>query len=97
MTLPSPALMETPLRILLLEDKATDAELLIREVKRAGFDPEWRRVETEAEFLAELAKAPDLILSDYSLPHFDGLRAVRGVRECGLDSLFLLLSVTLGE
>jgi len=97
MTLPSPDVMGTPLRILVLEDQATDAEMLIREVKRAGFNPDWRRVETEAEFLAALANAPDLILSDYSLPHFDGLRAVALVRERGLDTPFILVSGTLGE
>jgi two-component system cell cycle sensor histidine kinase/response regulator CckA len=97
MTLPSPSPMETPLRILVLEDKASEAEMLIRDVKRAGFNPEWRRVETEADFLMELAKAPDLILSDYSLPHFDGLRAVALVRERGLDTPFILVSGTLGE
>ena len=89
--------METPLRILILEDQATDAELQIREVKRAGFNPEWRRVETEADFLAELAKAPDLILSDYSLPLFEGLRAVTSVREHRLDTPFILVSGTLDE
>jgi hypothetical protein len=56
--------MERTIRILILEDKVTDAEILIREVKRAGFVPEWTRVETEADFLAELAKEPDVILSD---------------------------------
>ncbi len=88
---------ETPLRILILEDKATEAELLMREVKGAGFIPEWVRVETEAEFLAELEKGPELILSDYSLPHFDGLSAVTLVRKRGLDTPFILVSGTLGE
>jgi signal transduction histidine kinase len=89
--------MDKTLRIVVIEDKATDAELLIREVQRAGFTPEWRRVETEAEFLAELANAPDLILSDFSLPHFDGLRAVVLLRERGLDTPFLLISGKIGE
>ena len=86
-----------PLRILLLEDSATDAELLIREVQRAGFRPEWCRVETEADFLTELEKGPDLILSDYSLPHFDGIRAVLLLRERRLDTPFILISGMVGE
>ena len=65
-----------PLRVLVLEDNAMDAEMVIHTLCRAGFDPEWKRVETEADFLAALHTSPDLILSDYALPHFDGLRAV---------------------
>jgi DNA-binding NtrC family response regulator len=89
--------MNKPIRILILEDKVTDAELLIREVKRAGYTPEWRRVETEEAFLAELRNPTDMILSDYSLPHYDGLRAVISLRERGLDIPFILVSGTLGE
>jgi DNA-binding NtrC family response regulator len=89
--------MDKPLRILILEDRATDAELLVREVQRAGYQTEWCRVENEPAFLAELAKNPDLILSDYSLPHFDGLRAVKLLRERGLDTPFILISGTVGE
>jgi two-component system cell cycle sensor histidine kinase/response regulator CckA len=97
MTLPSPPPVETRLRVLIVEDNANDAELIIREATKAGFKFDWQRVETEAEFLAELVKAPDLILSDYSLPRFDGLRAVASVRERGLDTPFILVSGTLGE
>jgi len=89
--------MGKSLRILVLEDKATDAEILIRHVKHAGFVPEWRRVETEADFISELPKAYDLILSDYSLPHFDGLRAVSLLRERGHHVPFILVSGTVGE
>lgn len=89
--------MKKPLRILLLEDQVSDAELLIREIQRAGFTPECRRVETEADFLAGLPESPDLVISDYSLPHFDGLRAVKLLRERGLDTPFILVSGVLGE
>ncbi len=89
--------MEKPIRILLVEDQITDAELLIREVRRAGFTPEWKRVDTEPDFLAGLATSPDLVLSDFSMPHFDGLRALKLLRERGLDVPFILVSGTLGE
>jgi signal transduction histidine kinase len=89
--------MDKPIKILVLEDKATDAELLIREVQRAGYQPQWRRVETEEDFLAELARTPDLILSDFSLPTFDGLQALKLLRERSLDTPFILVSGTLGE
>ena len=67
--------MSKLIHVLLLEDRATDAEMLIRELRRAGFDPQWKRVETEPDFLAELKNLPDIILSDYSMPQFNGLRA----------------------
>lgn len=89
--------MSKPIRVLVLEDSATDAEINIRELRRAGFDPKWKRVETEADFLAELDTSPDLILSDYSLPHFDGLRAAKLLCERGQDIPFILISGTVGE
>ena len=86
-----------PLRVLVLEDNAMDAEMVIHALCRAGFDPEWKRVETEADFLAALDTSPELILSDYALPQFDGLRAAILLREHGLDIPFILISGTIGE
>lgn len=89
--------MNKPLRILILEDSAPDAELNIRELRNAGYDPQWQRVETEADYLAALDPAPDLILADYSLPGFDGLSALKLLRERHLDIPFILVSGMLGE
>ena len=89
--------MSKPLHILILEDSAADTELNLRELRRAGFDPQWKRVETEADFLAALDTAPELILADYSLPKFDGLRALKLLRERGLDIPFILVSGMVGE
>lgn len=89
--------MPTPLRVLILEDRPTDTELILHELRRAEFDPEWQRVETEEEYLAALHPALDIILSDYSLPQFDGLRALRLLRARGLDLPFILISGTIGE
>lgn len=55
------------------------------------------RVETKEDFLAELKSLPDLILSDYSLPNFDGLQAVKLVRQLGLDIPFILISGEISE
>ena len=68
--------MATPLRVLMLEDQPTDAELILYELRRAGFAPVWERVETEAEYLAHLDQPLDVILADYHLPQFDALRAL---------------------
>jgi len=46
--------MKKSLRVLLAEDDPADAELILRELRRAGFEPEWKRVDTEAEFMASL-------------------------------------------
>ena len=85
------------LRVLLLEDKLVDAELIVRELRRSGFDPDWRRVETEAEFLSNLNPSLDLILADFRLPRFDGLRALRRVQERGLEIPFIVISGALGD
>ncbi|MEY2545678.1 MAG: hypothetical protein QOG48_795 [Verrucomicrobiota bacterium] len=88
-----------PLRILLVEDNPNDAELILRELRRAHFAPEARRVDTEAEYLAAL-NAPagvDLILSDYAMPHFSGLRALELRNQRRLDIPFIIISGTIGE
>jgi PAS domain S-box-containing protein len=89
--------MVTPLRVLILEDQPADAELMLYELRRAGFAPVWERVETEAEYLAHLDQSLDVILADYHLPQFDALRALRHVQECELDVPFIIVSGNLGE
>jgi PAS domain S-box-containing protein len=85
------------LRVVLLEDQPADAELILHALRRAGFEVDPVRVDSEAAYLAELDRAPDLILADYNLPQFDGLTALRRVRERGLEIPFLLISGTIGE
>ena len=89
--------MRTPLNLLIVEDSMDDAELILAELKRAGFDPKWKRVDTEADFRVEIKKMPDIILSDFSMPQFNGLRAAELVQSCGLDIPFILISGTVGE
>ena len=89
--------MATPLRVLILEDRASDAELNLRELRRAGFDPDWERVETEADYVAHLDPSLDLILADYALPQFDGLLALQLLQGRGLDIPFIIVSGTIGE
>jgi CheY-like chemotaxis protein len=57
--------------VLILEDREEDAELMVHELRRAGFDPQWQRVDTEGDFLAHLNQELDVVLADYSLPQFD--------------------------
>jgi signal transduction histidine kinase len=71
--------------------------LLVNELESCGFDPKWNRVETEGDFLFQLEKRPDIILSGYIMPRFNGLRAAQLVREHRLDIPFILISGTRGE
>ncbi len=89
--------MGKPLNLLLVEDSPDDAELIVHELRRGGFDVHCQRVETEADFLARLETPPDVILSDYSLPQFTGLKAVELLRQRGLDTPFILVSGSTGE
>jgi PAS domain S-box-containing protein len=89
--------MSEPIRVLIVEDDPHDAELMIRELKRGGFAPDWARVQTEDEYLAQLEQAPEVILSDSNLPLFDGLEALDLLRKRGLDIPFILVSGRLGE
>ena len=90
--------MGTPLRVLLLEDSADDAELLLRELKRGGYDPAVERVETREAMAAALDKqAWDVALLDYSLPHFNGLGALALLVEKEIDIPRILISGAIGE
>src|SRR5437879_11890318 len=86
-----------PLRLLILEDRPEDADLALRQLRRAGFDPTWRRVEDEEAFRANLDPELDLIIADYHQPQFDALRALKLMQEAGLDIPFVLVSGAVGE
>ena len=89
--------MMRPLRVLLAEDNPADTELVLRELRRAGFEPEWVRVDTEAEYLKRLNTGIDIVLSDYDMPQFGGPRALELLRERDLDVPFIIISGTIGE
>jgi len=89
--------MEPKLRILMLEDAASDAELEIQALKHVGMSCDWRRVQTEGDFVAQIEQFdPHLILSDFTLPSFDGLSALRLAREKCPDVPFIVVSGTIG-
>jgi PAS domain S-box-containing protein len=89
--------MATPLKLLLVEDSPDDAELMVRELREGGFEVRWDRVQTEADFLAHLNPPPDLIISDYAMPQFTGLKAVELLRQRDLDTPSILVSGSSGE
>lgn len=86
------------IKILMVEDTPTDAELALRELKRGGIQHQSRRVETEKELRHELIDfKPDVVLSDFSMPHFDGLSALKVVRQEMPDTPFIFVSGRIGE
>ena len=91
------AMPARPLRLLILEDRPEDAELALRELRQAGFDPSWRRVDDEAGFRANLDPELDLILADYHQPQFDALRALKLMKDAGLDIPFVIVSGAVGD
>jgi two-component system, cell cycle sensor histidine kinase and response regulator CckA len=85
-------------RVLHLEDKPEDGELVSSILAEAGLECETHRVETKAEFLAALESGSyDLVLSDFSLPSYDGLGALDALRERQPDTPFIFISGTIGE
>jgi len=90
--------MSRPIRVLMVEDSPSDAELIVRVLQKAGFDPDWRRVEDAPEMTAALAEQGwDVVIADYSLPQFDAPRALQLVREAELDIPFIVVSGSIGE
>lgn len=90
--------MPEVLKILLLEDSITDAELVSRELDRDKLRHVMKRVDTKDDFLRELAEyEPDVILSDHTMPSYDGLSALKEAREQRPATPFIFVSGTLGE
>jgi PAS domain S-box-containing protein len=92
-----PAQVLDTLHILHLEDSALDAELVETALRDAGLEPRTVRVTTAEGFERGLAVCPDLIIADYSLPQFDGGRALRIARERCPEIPFIVVSGALGE
>jgi diguanylate cyclase (GGDEF)-like protein len=87
-----------PLRVLMIENSADDAESLLQQLRRGGYDPVPQRVQTAEGMLAALAeKKWDLITSEYSLPQFSAPAALKLLRDSGLDLPFLVVSGVTGE
>jgi signal transduction histidine kinase len=86
-----------PLRVLVVEDSEDDAELLLRELRRGGFDPTAERVETPEAMRAALEQQWDAVVSDWAMPHFSAPQALALLQETGRDLPFLIVSGTVGE
>jgi putative nucleotidyltransferase with HDIG domain len=92
--------MKHSLRVLIVEDNSDDADLMVRELRRAngGFDVDCERVETEKEMREALEKKTfDAILCDYNLPHFNAEKALDIIKELELPTPFYIISGALSD
>lgn len=90
--------MTDALRVLVVEDSATDAKLVIHQLQRTGRSVEFERVETaEAMRAALVDKDWDVVTSDWSMPQFSAPAALGILKEMGLDLPFIIVSGTIGE
>jgi two-component system, cell cycle sensor histidine kinase and response regulator CckA len=86
------------LRVLLVEDVEDDALLVLRELQRSGYLPEWERVEDAPAMREALTRGTwDIVLSDWALPRFGALSALTLLKEVRPDIPFLIVSGTIGE
>ena len=86
------------LRLLIVEDDPADAELVIRELRKSGFDPQVRRVDTREGFMSGLVEErPDVIIYDHNLPHFSSSEALRLAQEGDLGVPFIIVSHAIGD
>lgn len=86
------------LRLLIVEDDPTDAELVIRELRKSGFDPQFRRVDTREAFMSGLAEdRPDVVIYDHNLPHFSSSEALQLAQRSDLGIPFIIVSHAIGD
>jgi signal transduction histidine kinase len=91
-------LESTPLNVLIVEDSEEDADLIVLELKRGGYAPEFVRVDTAEGLRRAFDEKPwDLVLSDFSMPHFSVSEALALVQQHAEDLPFVIVSATIGE
>jgi two-component system cell cycle sensor histidine kinase/response regulator CckA len=87
-----------PLRVLIVEDSEFDARMLVNMLRKGGYEPTYKRVETADEMLAALkAERWDVLLSDYNLPTFSAPQALALVQQSEIDIPFIIVSGGIGE
>src|SRR5216683_1159599 len=90
--------MKSSIRLLIVEDSEADAELLLRELTRGGYDPAFERVASAAAMTAALERQTwDLVIADNSMPGFTGMEALALVRARSADLPFICVSGTTSE
>lgn len=90
--------MKTKIKVLFVEDSDDDAQLVLREIQRGGYEVEFERIETAEHMKSALTHhAWDLIICDFSLPQFSAPEALGILQVSTLDIPFIIVSGTIGE
>jgi diguanylate cyclase (GGDEF)-like protein len=90
--------MTIPLRVLMVEDSEDDAALLLRELRKGGYDTEHRRVESAEDLEAALRHGDwDVIITDHNLPGFSSAAALAAVKRAAIDAPVIIVSGSIGE
>ncbi len=84
--------MSGTIRVLIVEDSKYCADLNVRELKRGGFDVDWRRVENEESMCASLREKWDVILSDNATPRFNAVQALLTRNRISPKTPFIIVS-----
>jgi PAS domain S-box-containing protein len=89
---------EKTLRVLTIDDSEDDVLLIIRELRKGGYHPEYKRIETEADMRKLLLEERwDIVLCDYKMPKFSAPQAIAVFKEFNMDIPFIVISGTIGE
>src|SRR5262245_22686742 len=87
-----PSVTIKPLRALIADDSENDVLLLLRALRKAGYEPVYERVSSAAGMKAALLRqAWDIVISDYEMPNFGGFEALQVLKESGHDLPFILV------
>jgi two-component system, cell cycle sensor histidine kinase and response regulator CckA len=90
--------MEKPLRVLVIEDSEDDTLLLVRTLRKAGYAPAYKRIETATAMVEAVERQGwDLIISDHSMPHFSAVKALEILKQKNVDVPLIIVSGTIGE
>ncbi len=90
--------MSIPIRVLIVEDSEDDMLLILHELRKGGYDPDFVQVDNYSSMAEALSEQQwDVIISDYALPEFDGIKALKLLENKGHDIPFILVSGTIGE
>ena len=90
--------MSTSIRLLVVEDSEDDAALLLRELRREGYEPIIERVDTAEAMNAALERQEwDIVISDHQMPQFSAPEALKLLQQSGQDLPFIIVSGAIGE
>lgn len=88
---------DNPLKVLILEDRPSDAELILYELKRAGYHYTSTRVDTRESYVEAIRNGVDIILADYNLPQFNAKQAIHLLQESNLDIPLIVITGSISE